>query len=218
MKRYVTLVVMAAIAAMTMACTKDNLYDSNPQAELQQREVRTLTTPNPKSEEEPSTQECKDTVFFTCVPAHMDEDGILRDGKGAQEAMKCFCIIRENGCQVIVFDSAKVFPTVEEISASPLIEGDMTGYNSAYYDPEAAMWLPAIAADEAWGISYSVMSETKDGVSSTEVVRSILNQTLKKWNWENKSNESYSTVLNGYTCSVENGVLKVQFGENTLEL
>jgi hypothetical protein len=80
------------------------------------------------------------------------------------------------------------------------------------------MWLPAIAADEAWGISYSVMSETKDGASSATTVRSILNQTLKKWNWENISDNSYSTVLNGYTCSVENGVLKVQFGENTLEL
>lgn len=218
MKRYITLVFMAAIAAMTMACTKDNLYDSDPQAELQQRQVRTLTTPTPESEEEPSTK-CKDTVFFTCVPAHMDEDGIIRDGKGAQEAMKCFCIIRENGCQVIVFDSAKGFPTPEEISASPLIEGDMTGYNSAYYDPEAAMWLPAIAADETWGISYSILSETKDGASSATTVRSILNQTLKSWNWKNKSSdESYSTVLNGYTCSVENGVLKVQFGETTLEL
>lgn len=214
MKRFSTLTVMAAIAAMTMACTKDNLYDSNPQA-VQQREVRTLSTA--KSEEPtPSVQERKDTVIFTCVPAHMDEDGIIRDGKGTQEAMKCFCLITENGCKVVVFDKDKVFPTLDEINSAPLIEG-MTCYNSAYYEPDAAMWLPAIAADESWGISYSVVS-VKDGVPSTEVVRSILNQTLKKWNWENKSDESYSTVLNGYTCSVENGVLKVQFGENTLEL
>lgn len=216
MKR-LTLTVMAAIAAMT-ACTKDNLYDSHPQAQMQQREVRTLSTA--KSEEPtPSVQERKDTVIFTCVPAHMDEDGIIRDGKGTQEAMKCFCLITENGCKVVVFDKDKVFPTLDEITSAPLIEGDMTAYNSAYYDQDVAMWLPAIAADEAWGISYSVLSVTKDGVPSTEVVRSILNQTLKKWNWENKSDESYSTVLNGYTCSVENGVLKVQFGENnTLEL
>ena len=217
MKRFLTLIVLAAIAAMTMACTKDNLYDSNPQAELQQREVRTLSTA--KSEEPtPSVQERKDTVIFTCVPAHMDEDGIIRDGKGKQEAMKCFCLITENGCKVVVFDKDKVFPTLDEITSAPLIEGDMTAYNSAYYDPDAAMWLPAIAADEAWGISYSVLSVTKDGVSTATTVRSILNQTLKNWEWSNISDNSYSTVLNGYTCSVENGVLKVQFGESTLEL
>jgi Ni/Co efflux regulator RcnB len=219
MKRFLILIVMAAIAAMTMACSKDDLYDSNPQAELQQkREVRTLSTPDSK---EPSTKERKDTVIFTCVPAHMAEDGILRDGKGKQEAMKCFCLITENGCKVVVFDKDKVFPTIDEISEAPLIEGDMTAYNSAYYDPEADMWLPAIAADESWGISYSVLSATKDDVPSKTTVRSVLNQTLKNWNWENKSSDdSYSTVLNGYTCCLENGVLKVQFGETktTLEL
>jgi hypothetical protein len=152
-----------------------------------------------------------DTVFLSVVPAHKDDDGIFRDGKGLQKATKCLFVKYNNGCKIVVFDA--VLPSIEEVANAPLLEGDMTGYDSAYYD--GSEWLPAFAEDYENGIQYGVFSSTKSG---RDYPRTIVNKTLPNRGWENVYDGRFSTRLDGYTVSVENGKLVVSYNETSLIL
>ena len=146
---------------------------------------------------------------FSAVPSHI-ANGQYVDGSGVQTATSCMTIITEDGGIPVLFgwaDQEPRVPTIAQIQAAPFTAGSYTSdYNSGYYSNTG--WVPAIAKDTNTGISYSI-----PGVSD---IRFIRNESLVMWGWRNGN---YSTVLPGYTCTVEDGVLTVTYnGEIVLEL
>ena len=147
---------------------------------------------------------------FSAVPSHLDANGNYVDGSNAQTATSCMTIVTDKGAVPVLFgwaDQDPRVPTTAQILASPFTTGSYTAdYNSAYYNNNG--WVPAIAKDTNTGISYSI-----PGVSD---IRFIRNESLVMWGWRGGN---YSTVLPGYTCKVEDGVLTVTYnGQVVLEL
>ena len=110
----------------------------------------------------------------------------------------------------MVFEKDRKFPTIEEVKAAQFVEGEFSGYNSGYDPDENGIWLPAIATDKSNRIEYT---------AHNEVVRSILHKTLENWGWTNKDKDGkYSTVVDGYSYSVEDGKMTISFSNETLIL
>lgn len=200
------LIATLALAIVVLAsCQKENIgYDSNTGFSQEPSEVKALKFAAPQ---EPKI----DTVLFSVVPAHKDDDGIFVDGKGHQKATKCLFVKYNNGCKIVIYDG--VLPSIEDVDQAPFIDGDMTGYNSAYYDGYS--WVPAFAEDYENGIQYGVFSSTKSG---RDYPRTIVNKTLENWGWENVYDGRFSTRLDGYTVTVNDGSMQVSCGEATLIL
>lgn len=132
------------------------------------------------------------------------------NGKGKMFEFKAMCVTFKNGALVVVFEKDRTLPTIEEVKAAKFVEGEFSGYNSGYDPDENGIWLPAIATDESNRIEYT---------ANNSVVRSILNKTLDKWGWTNKDKDgNYSTVVDGYSYSVEDGKMTIRFGNEVLIL
>lgn len=132
------------------------------------------------------------------------------NGKGKMQEFKALMVSSKEYGFAVVFDKEQTFPTMEQILSATIVKGDFAGYNSAYDPKEDGVWLPAIASDKSFGIEYT---------ADNKVVRSVLNKTLNDWGWTNKDkNGNYSTVVDGYSYSVENGKMTIRFGNETLIL
>ena len=161
---------------------------------------------------------------FSAVPAHLINPeagftaGNIADGNGAQTAASCMLIGTDKGAIPVVFgwaDNAPVVPTTEQILGSTFTAGNYDkSYNSGYYNTYSASvgalnaWIPAKASDPGTGINYDI-----PGIPSIRFVR---NESLSMWGWRGGN---YSTVLSGYTCTVDDGTLTVKYnGEIVLEI
>lgn len=132
------------------------------------------------------------------------------NGKGKMFEFKALMVCSKEYGFAVVFDKEQTFPTMEQILSATIVKGDFAGYNSAYDPKENGIWLPAIAKDESFGIEYT---------ANNKKVRSILNKTLDKWGWSNRDkNGNYSTVVDGYSYSVEDGKMTIRFGNESLIL
>lgn len=132
------------------------------------------------------------------------------NGKGKMFEFKAMCVTFENGALVVVFEKDRTLPTIEEVKAAKFIKGEFSGYNSGYDPDENGIWLPAIAKDESFGIEYT---------ANNKKVRSILNKTLDTWGWTNRDkNGNYSSLVDGYSYSVEDGKMTIRFGNESLIL
>ena len=148
---------------------------------------------------------------ITVVPANGDNASNYADGSNKRNAIKTICIVTDAGAVAVPFaawnNDNVVVPTNNEIKSGNFVSGNYsTAYNSGYY--QSGKWVPAIAKDNSWGISYSIPTQ--------ENIRSIRNETLKQWNWRNGN---YSVFVDGYTFDVDaNGVLTVRYkGEVVLQ-
>lgn len=148
---------------------------------------------------------------ITVVPANGDNASNYADGSNKRNAIKTLCIVTDEGAEAVAFaawnNENVVVPTNNEIKSGNFVSGNYsTAYNSGYY--QSGKWVPAIAKDNSWGISYSIPTQ--------ENIRSIRNETLKQWNWRNGN---YSVFVDGYTFDVDaNGVLTVRYkGEVVLQ-
>lgn len=246
MKRFIFFVAGALLAAMfVMSCEKmeDDFYGSNLDQQLMmmksasapqdttskkpdvppQDTTRTVQTPADTTTTVPTTPDpTPDTMFpadfgklvsfgISEVPAIKDDaTGVIHNAAGKMQEFVAADVIFENGAIVVVFEKGRVFPTIEELKAAQFVEGDYAGYNSAYDPQQDGHWLPAIAADKDFGLEYTAKGT---------VVRSVLNKTLDKWGWSNRNEDgNYSTVVDGYSYSVEDGKMTISFGEDTLIL
>ena len=151
------------------------------------------------------------SAAITCVPANGDNASNYADGSNKRNAIKTICIVTDEGAVAVPFaawnNDNVVVPTNNEITNGNFVSGNYsTAYNSGYY--KSGKWVPAIAKDNSWGISYSIPSQ--------ENIRSIRNETLKQWNWRDGN---YSVFVDGYTFDVDaNGVLTVRYkGEVVLQ-
>ena len=151
------------------------------------------------------------SAAITCVPANGDNASNYADGSNKRNAIKTLCIVTDEGAEAVAFaawnNENVVVPTNNEIKSGNFVSGNYsTAYNSGYY--QSGKWVPAIAKDNSWGISYSIPTQ--------ENIRSIRNETLKQWNWRNGN---YSVFVDGYTFDVDaNGVLTVRYkGEVVLQ-
>lgn len=132
------------------------------------------------------------------------------NGKGKMFEFKALTVCSKEYGFAVVFDKEQTFPTMEQILSATIVKGDFAGYNSAYDPKENGVWLPAVAKDESFGIEYT---------ANNKKVRSILNKTLDKWGWTNKDKDgNYSTVVDGYSYSVEDGKMSIRFGNEVLIL
>ena len=148
---------------------------------------------------------------ITCVPANGTSSADYADGSSKRNAIKTLCIVTDAGAVAVPFaawnNANLVVPTNNEIANGNFVNGNYsTAYNSGYY--QSGKWVPAIAKDNSWGISYSIPTQ--------ENIRSIRNETLKQWNWRDGN---YSVFVDGYTFDVDaNGVLTVKYhGEVVLQ-
>lgn len=152
-------------------------------------------------------------VSFSCVPAH-EENGAFVDSKGAQYPSKCFLVEYSNGYKVVVFDGKETFPSAEQIEESPLQNIEkMPEYNSASYDGKK--WIPAIAEDifedgEFCSLRYSS--------PLTSVPRNVRKDTLDEWKEAGIWLKAFTTRLDGYHVTVNDGYVQVSCGEATLTL
>ncbi len=184
--------------------------------------TRTVQTPADTTTTVPTTPATPDTMFpadfgklvsfgISEVPAIKDDaTGVIHNAAGEMQEFKAMCVTFENGAIVVVFEKGRVFPTIEEVKAAKFVEGEFSGYNSGYDPEENGIWLPAIATDESFGIEYT---------ANNKKVRSVLNKTLDKWGWSNRNEDgNYSTVVDGYSYSVEDGKMTIRFNEESLIL
>ena len=147
---------------------------------------------------------------ISLVPADTTGKVKPHNGKGKMQEFKAMCVTFKNGALVVVFEKDRTLPTIEAVKAAKFVEGEFSGYNSGYDPKENGVWLPAIATDESFGIEYT---------ANNKKVRSVLNKTLDKWGWTNKDRDGkYSTVVDGYSYTLENGKMTVTFGDETLIL
>jgi hypothetical protein len=206
---------------------KNNVYPFTNKAQM----VYTVRCDN-KSESETITDEVKWNIIvpipdnvpdlvpgtirsaaITCVPANGDNASNYADGDHKRNAIKTLCIVTDEGAVPVPFapwnNENVVVPTESEIKSGNFVSGNYTSdYNSGWYNQSAKKWVPAIAKDNSWGISYSIPTQTN--------IRSIRNETLKMWEWRNGN---YSVFVDGYTFDVDaNGVLTVRYkGEVVLQ-
>ena len=149
---------------------------------------------------------------MSVVPAHWSGNGFV-DGSGKQRSTICLTLVKTDGSAAPIVFSHEVqteqdkkdgipfmiVPTDSQISGADFTAGSYDStYNSGVY--MNGKWVPAVAKDNSWGISYSIPSQ-KD-------IRSIRNESLKQWNWRNGN---YSTKLNNYSVKVENGVCSIYY-------
>ncbi len=235
---------MALAAMFVMSCEKDDFYGSNldqqtlmmmksasaPQDTTSKKPdvppqdtTRTVQTPADTTTTVPTTPDpTPDTMFpadfgklvsfgISEVPAIKDDaTGVIHNAAGNMQEFKAMCVTFKNGALVVVFEKDRTLPTIEEVKAAKFVEGEFSGYNSGYDPNENGIWLPAIASDKSFGIEYT---------ADNKVVRSVLNKTLNDWGWTNKDEDGkYSTVVDGYSYSVEDGKMTISFGTETLIL
>ena len=137
-----------------------------------------------------------------------DTTGSLKphNGKGKMEPFKAICLTFANGALVVVFEKDQIFPTIEQIKSAQFVQGKFSAYNSGYDPDENGRWLPAKASDKPFGLEYT---------ANNSVVRSILYDTLDKWGW---SEDDCSTIVDGYSYSVNNGKMTIRYKADTLIL
>jgi len=153
-------------------------------------------------------------VSFSCVPAHEEDDGIFVDSKGPQNACNCFLVEYSNGYKVVVFDGKEIFPSAEQIEKAPLLESikKMPEYNSASYDGN--QWIPAVAEDIFEDGEFSCLRY----YSSAPIPRDIRKDTLDEWKEKGTWQKPFTTRLDGYHVTVNDGYVEVSCGESTLTL
>ena len=138
---------------------------------------------------------------MSVVPAHAVGAGFA-DGSGRQEAHKCLTLVKADGsATAIVFahENGEVIPTDGQIKAGQWVAGSYNAsYNSGVY--MNGQWVPAVAQDNSWGISYSIPTQSN--------IRSIRNETLKQWGWRNGY---FSTKLPDYNVTVVDGVCTIYY-------
>lgn len=139
---------------------------------------------------------------MSVVPAH-EANGGFADGSGKQTATMCLTLVKADGSAaaiVYAFESNEMrIPTDSQIKGADFVAGSYDStYDSGVY--MKGKWVPAVAKDNSWGISYSIPSQ-KD-------IRSIRNESLKQWNWRGGN---YSTQLRNYSVKVENGVCSIYY-------
>lgn len=237
MKRFIFFVAGALLAAMfVMSCEKmeDDFYGSNLDQQTLMM-MKSASTPQDTTSKKPDVppqdttrtvpttpDPTPDTMFpadfgklvsfgISEVPAIKDDaTGVIHNAAGKMQEFKAMCVTFKNGALVVVFEKDRTLPTIEELKAAQFVEGDYAGYNSAYDPQQDGHWLPAIAADKDFGLEYT---------TNNTVVRSVLNKTLDKWGWSNRNEDgNYSTVVDGYSYSVEDGKMTIRFNEESLIL
>ncbi len=114
-------------------------------------------------------------------------------------AKKAFCLVTDSGAVAVVLDYNRDLPTVDEINKGHFVKGSYdASYNSAYWDKTQNLWKPAVARDEQKGIYYYDHNVKKAIVTYVD---------LGIWNgWQHGK----TTVVTGYSISVQNGVLSVK--------
>lgn len=143
------------------------------------------------------------TVGFSVVPAVKSGNGYAYTS-GRHNAIPCMTIgFEDGGAEAVLFQDV---PTIENVQNAYYVAGNyvsqntngdyVSDYNSGILT--GGHWVPAIAADKAFGISYSLPTKT-DALS-------IKKESLAQWGWN-------STVLAGYSATVENNVLTVWKGD-----
>lgn len=203
---------IAAIAVIALAsCQKMENVGYNSDSGMQKEPSETVKAVKLAAPQEPQIV----AISFSVVPAHKDEDNnIFVDGKGAQAPSKCFLIEYSNGYKVVIFDSKEIFPSVEQIENSPLLENieKMPEYNSAYFNGEA--WLPAFAEDVYSEGEFVALRYT----SESPIPRTVRKETLLEWQKEGSWENEFTTRLDGYTVTVNDGYVEVSCGESTLTI
>lgn len=137
---------------------------------------------------------------FSIVPA-VKNGNTYTYVNGSHNPIKCMVIgFTDGSAEAVLFTEE---PTVDGVQNAYMAAGPYTNvYNGAAL--YGGNWVPAIAQDEAWGISYSL--------TPGDCYFPVGSESLAQWGWN-------STVLAGYTATVTDGILAVWHnGELVLEI
>lgn len=127
---------------------------------------------------------------FSIVPA-VKNGNVYTYIDGSHNPIKCMVIgFTDGSAEAVLFEAE---PTVDGVQNAYMAAGPYTNvYNGAAL--YGGNWVPAIATDEAWGISYSL--------TPGDCYFPVGSESLAQWGWN-------STVLSGYTATVTDGILAV---------
>jgi hypothetical protein len=145
------------------------------------------------------------SIDITAVPGHSIGDERFADGSDRQDALKNFAIHTETGVYNVQFVMSEIIPSENQLkNLGTFTSGNYDEYNSACDRGKNGVWVPAKTEDASDALRWRL----EDGKA-----RSVRLESLQQWNWRNGD---YSTVVTGYTYTVNNGVLTLKYNGNVV--
>lgn len=145
------------------------------------------------------------SIDITAVPGHSIGDERFADGSDRQDALKNFAIHTETGVYNVQFVMSEIIPSENQLkNLGTFTRGNYDEYNSACDRGKNGVWVPAKTEDASDALRWRL----EDGKA-----RSVRLESLQQWNWRNGD---YSTVVTGYTYTVNNGVLTLKYNGNVV--